>query len=73
MGMAKSRMSREVHVRFREGLGVQVPRATRLVILCGSQRAGERILASIKKFIENGMMLTVNVAKSAVRKLKAKE
>jgi hypothetical protein len=30
----KSRMSREVHVRFREGLGVQFPRATRLVICC---------------------------------------
>jgi hypothetical protein len=26
----KSRMSREVHVRFRESLGVQFPRATRL-------------------------------------------
>jgi hypothetical protein len=25
----KNRMSREVHVRFREGLGVQFPRATR--------------------------------------------
>ena len=28
----KSRMSREVPVRFREGLGVKFPRATRLVI-----------------------------------------
>ena len=27
----KSRMSREVHVRFREGLGVQFPWATRLI------------------------------------------
>ena len=27
-------MSREVHVRFSEGLGVKFPRATRLVILC---------------------------------------
>ena len=27
----KSRMNREVHVRFREGLGVKFPRATRLV------------------------------------------
>ncbi len=32
-------MSREVHVRFREGLGVQFPRATRLVI--GFERKGE--------------------------------
>jgi hypothetical protein len=29
---AKSRMSREVHVRFREGAGVRFPRATRLLI-----------------------------------------
>jgi hypothetical protein len=27
----KSRMSREVHVRFREGAGVRFPRATRLL------------------------------------------
>jgi RNA-directed DNA polymerase len=27
-------MSREVHVRFREGAGVRLPRATRLAILC---------------------------------------
>jgi RNA-directed DNA polymerase len=39
------------------------------VILCGSQRAGERILASIKRFIENWMKLTVNLAKSAVLNL----
>src|SRR3954469_25362188 len=29
----KSRMGREFHVRFREGLGVKFPRATRLVVL----------------------------------------
>ena len=28
----KSRMSREVHVRFREGVGVRLPRATRLLL-----------------------------------------
>jgi RNA-directed DNA polymerase len=27
-------MSREVHVRFREGAGVRLPRATRLAVLC---------------------------------------
>ena len=30
----KSRMSREAPVRFREGPGVKLPRATRLVICC---------------------------------------
>ncbi len=29
----KGRMSREVHVRFREGQGVQFPRATRLGVV----------------------------------------
>src|SRR5205807_2803714 len=33
----KSRMRRESHVRFREGLGVKFPRATRLVVLARSQ------------------------------------
>ena len=35
----KSRMSREVHVRFREGVGVRLPRATRLVVLCNGTKA----------------------------------
>ena len=30
-------MGREFHVRFREGLGVKFPRATRLVVFCESQ------------------------------------
>ena|SRR5438309_2002101 len=30
-------MGREFHVRFREGPGVQFPRATRLVVFCESQ------------------------------------
>src|SRR5919108_3767711 len=41
---AKSRMSREVHVRFREGAGVRLPRATRLVIICRTQRQAEHAL-----------------------------
>ena len=36
----KSRMSREVHVRFCEGLGVRSPRATRLVIFTDATRSG---------------------------------
>ena len=39
-------MSREVPVRFREGLGVQFPRATRLVILCRTRALAEQ--ASIR-------------------------
>jgi hypothetical protein len=44
----KSRMRRESHVRFREGLGVKFPRATRLVPL------GERHLrAVVREFVEH--------------------
>jgi RNA-directed DNA polymerase len=42
-------MSREIHVRFCEGLGVQLPRATRLI--CMVQHAGEaqRIIEAFQK------------------------
>src|SRR3954452_9875685 len=40
----KSRMRRESHVRFREGLGVKLPRATRLVVLARSRRQLERVV-----------------------------
>ena len=35
-------MSCEAHVRFCEGVGVQFPRATHLVILCRRNAAGAR-------------------------------
>jgi RNA-directed DNA polymerase len=57
-------MSREAQVRFCEGLGVRFPRATRLVILCGSLRAGQRILQSVRRFLAEELKLTVNEAKS---------
>ena len=37
-------MGREFHVRFREGLGVRFPRATRLVVLARSRRQLERVV-----------------------------
>ena len=37
----RSRMSREIHVRFSEGLGVRFPWATRLVA-CFERAAGAR-------------------------------
>ena len=44
----KSRMRRELHVRFREGLGVKFPRATRLVPI------GERHLrAVVREYVEH--------------------
>ena len=54
----KSRMSREVPVRFREGLGVQFPRATRLVILCRTADDAQAALAEIQRWVTtNGLTL----------------
>ena len=59
-------MSREAHVRFCEGLGVQFPRATRRNIYVRSQRAGERVLDSMESFLQKRLRLVVNRAKSSV-------
>src|SRR5512133_3422723 len=62
----KSRMRRESHVRFREGLGVKCPRATRLVICC-------RGTADDAMTVMQGMMsklkLTVNETKTRLCRL----
>ena len=51
-------MGREFHVRFCEGLGVQFPRATRLVILCRTKAEAERALGLVQAWVEaNGLML----------------
>ena len=42
-------MRRELHVRFREGLGVQLPRATRLVMGFEYQEDAERVLAVLRQ------------------------
>ncbi len=45
-------MSREIHVRFREGLGVRFPRATRLVVLARSRRQLETVvLPKLREFL----------------------
>lgn len=59
-------MRRELHVRFREGLGVKFPRATRRNIYVQSKAAGERVLASATRFLEDVLHLRVNREKSAV-------
>jgi RNA-directed DNA polymerase len=59
-------MRRELHVRFREGLGVQFPWATRRNIYVQSKAAGERVLASVTQFLEDVLRLCVNREKSAV-------
>jgi RNA-directed DNA polymerase len=55
-------MGREFHVRFREGLGVQFPRATRLVICCKPGRAAEAYQAM--RDLLSRLRLTVNEKKT---------
>ena len=45
----KSRMSREAPVRFREGLGVKLPRATRLVIGFRDRSDARRVMEVLPK------------------------
>ena len=53
-----SRMSREVHVRFCEGLGVRFPRATHHVVLCHSREQALQALEKIQEFANaNGLTL----------------
>jgi RNA-directed DNA polymerase len=61
-------MRRESHVRFCEGGGVRLPSATRRNIYVRSQKAGERVMAGIEKFLAKRLKLKVNKAKSAVAK-----
>src|SRR5207244_11591205 len=62
----KSRMSREIQVRFCEHLEGRFLRVTRRNIYVGSQRAGQRIMDGVRGFLANRLKLTVNEAKSAV-------
>src|SRR5919108_2351421 len=61
---AKSRMSREVHVRFREGAGVRLPRATRLVVLCnGTKHQAEVIREELYQFLKVTLRLELSKEK----------
>ena len=59
-------MSREVHVRFREGVGVKFLRATRRNIYVKSRRAGQRVKGSIPRWLKDHLKLNINEDKSAV-------
>jgi RNA-directed DNA polymerase len=61
-------LSRETHVQFCEGLGVQFPGATHRNIYVRSERAGQRVMKSITKFITQKLKLRVHESKSAVAK-----
>lgn len=62
-------MSGDAHVRFRERLGVRLPRATRLLILVKSPRAGQRVMNSVSRYLTRKLKLVVNEHKSRVVKI----
>jgi RNA-directed DNA polymerase len=59
-------MSREAHVQFCERLGVRFPGATHRNIYVRSERAGQRVMNSVTRFITQKLQLKVNETKSAV-------
>jgi len=59
-------MSREAPVQFCERLGVKLPGATHRNIYVRSERAGQRVMESITRFITHKLKLKVNETKSAV-------
>ena len=59
-------MSREIHVRFCESLGVRFPRATRLQVFKSTSRTAYRVRDRLVKFLEKRMHLQVNREKSGV-------
>jgi hypothetical protein len=64
----KSRMSREAPVRFREGLGVKFPRATRRVVQARYQT--RRLIDWIEGTLEGRFGLTVNREKTRIVKVR---
>ena len=59
-------MSGDVHVRFCESLRGWFPRATRLLILCGSKSAADNALEQASRYLEEALLLTVNREKTHI-------
>jgi RNA-directed DNA polymerase len=59
-------MSREAHVQFCERLGMRLPGATHRNIYVRSQRAGQRVMTNVTRFLTRRLKLKGNEAKSAV-------
>ncbi len=62
----RSRMSGDVHVRFCECLEGRFLWATRRLILVRNRAAGERVMCTLKRFVEDSLRLTMNTRKSTV-------
>jgi hypothetical protein len=60
-------MSRAVHVRFREGVGVRVPRATRLLLgFAGTKEEAEEIRAKIRNWLRDNLKLELSEEKTLI-------
>ena len=63
----KSRMSREAPVRFREGLGVKFPRATRLLLgFSGPREEAEQIRLQLEGFPHDSLELELSREKTLI-------
>ena len=58
-------MSREVHVRICEGVGVRLPRATRLIIGCAREADARRVMDVLPKRFAR-FRLTIHPEKTAL-------
>jgi hypothetical protein len=61
-------MSREVHVRFREGAGVRLPRATRLAVFCPTQEEASEAKERLSQWLRT-RGLQLSEAKTHIRHL----
>jgi hypothetical protein len=59
-------MSGDVHVRFCESVGLRFPGATHRNIYVRSERAGQRGMKRLTRFITKDLKRKVNATKSAV-------
>jgi len=57
-------MSREVHVRFCEGVRGKFPRSTRLVVMCNSMTQAEEALEFVKYILEHELELQLSLTMS---------
>src|SRR5436190_1041950 len=63
-------MRREPPVRIREGLGVKLPRATRLVVLSnGTRGQADDLRDELQKFLSEELRLTLSMEKTKVTHL----
>ena len=58
-------MSREIHVRFCEGLGVRFPRATRLVVQCRTRFQCEEAERRVRDILRRPQVRSTRLVFSA--------